>query len=98
VHQIDFSSNWVCIHTNWLGRHIMGPWYLNAARTSLFANYPSNNAATFRFPRTPVIPTTKTLFGGATVVYFVDGISMFHIRDAFYWSGTADAAGTGNWN
>ena len=98
VHQIDFSTNWVYIHSTGLGSHIMGPWYLNAARTNLFPNYPSNTAATFRFPRTPVIPTTKTLFGGGTVGYFVDGISMFDIRDAFYWNGTADAAGTGSWN
>ena len=98
VHQIDFSNNWVYVHTTGLGSHLMGPWYLNAAKTNLFPNYPSNTAATYRFPRTPVIPTSKTLFGGGTVGYFVDGISLFDIRDAFYWNGTADAAGTGNWN
>ncbi len=76
----------------------MGPWYLNAQKTNLFPNYPSNTAARFRFPRVPVIPTTKTLFGGGTVGYFVDGVSVFDIRDAFFWNGTADAAGSGFWN
>ncbi len=98
VHQIDYSSSWVYVRSTGLGSHIMGPWYLNATKTTLFPNYPSNTAAIYRFPRTPTIPTTKTLFGGGTVGYFVDGISMFDIRDAFYWNGTADASGTGFWN
>ena len=37
----------------------MGPWYLNAAKTNLFPNYPSNTAAMFRFPRVPAIPATQ---------------------------------------
>ncbi len=98
VHQIDYSANWVYIHTTGLGSHVMGPWYLNAAKTNLFPNYPSNTAAMFRFPRLPAVPVTKTLFGGGTVGYFVDGISMFDIRDAFYWNGTTDVQGMGNWN
>ena len=28
----------------------------------------------------------------------VDGVSVFDIRDAFFWNGTADVAGTGSWN
>ncbi len=101
VHQIDYSASCVYIRTTGLGSHIMGPWYLNAARTpaSLFPNYPSNTAATFRFPRVPAaIPATKTLFGLGTVGYFVDGVSMFDIRDGNYWNGTAEANGSGYWN
>lgn len=98
VHQIDYSENWVYVHTTGLPSHPMGPWYLDAGKTSLFPNYPSNTAARFRFPRIPVIPTTKTQFGGGTVGYFVDGVSVYDIRDAFYWNGTADTAGTGSWN
>lgn len=98
VHQIDFSNQWVYIRSTGLPGHVMGPWYLNAQKTNLFPNYPSNTAARYRFPRVPVIPTTKTLFGGGTVGYFVDGVSVFDIRDAFFWNGTADAAGSGFWN
>jgi len=98
VHQVDYSADWVYIHTSGLGSHIMGPWYLDAAKLADFPNFPSNTAATYRFPRTPVIPASKTLFGGGTVGYFVDGISLFDIRDAFYWNGTGDVSGTGNWN
>ncbi len=98
VHQVDYSASWAYIHTSGLGSHIMGPWYLNAAKTTDFPNFPSNTAATFRFPRTPTIPTTKTLFGLGSVGYFVDGISLFDIRDGFYWNGTTEVSGTGSWN
>ena len=98
VHQIDYSADWVYVHSTGLPSHIMGPWYLNATKTNLFPNYPSNTASIFRFPRVPTIPTNKTLFGGGTVGYFVDGVSVFDIRDAFYWNGSADVAGSGYWN
>jgi hypothetical protein len=46
------------VHSTGLASHVMGPWYLNAAKTNLFPNYPANQAVKWRFPRTPVIPTT----------------------------------------
>jgi arylsulfatase A-like enzyme len=98
VHQIDYSADWVYVHSTGLPSHVMGPWYLNAAKTNLFPNYPSNTATTFRFPRTPSIPGSKTLFGGGTVGFFVDGVSVFDIRDAFSWNGTTDVNGAGIWN
>jgi arylsulfatase A-like enzyme len=99
VHQVDFSTSWVYIHTTGLGSHIMGPWYLNAAQTNLFPNYPSNTAVTYRLPRVPAaIPATKTLTGLGAIGYFVDGIAMFDTRDGMYWNGTAEANGSGYWN
>jgi arylsulfatase A-like enzyme len=38
VHQVDYSANWIYIHTTGLGSHIMGPWYLNELKTMLFPN------------------------------------------------------------
>jgi arylsulfatase A-like enzyme len=106
VHQVDYSANWVYIHTTGLASHTMGPWYLNAAKTNLFPNYPSNTAVKFRFPRVPVIPTTKVLTGLGATGRMVNGVSMFDSRDAFSYS-TANAAdatpggsftGDGIWN
>lgn len=97
VHQVEFSADWVYIQSTGLPSHTMGPWYLNAAKDP-FPNFPSNTATIFRFPRTPVIPTTKTLFGGGPVGCFVDGVSVFDIRDAFYWNGSSDVSGSGTWN
>ena len=106
VQQIDYSSSWVYIHTSGLASHIMGPWYLNAAKTNLFPNYPSNTATTFRFPRTPVIPATKVNTGLGAIGRMVNGVSMFDSRDAFSYSNAnaADATpggsftGDGVWN
>lgn len=106
VQQIDYSANWVYIHTTGLASHTMGPWYLNAGKTNLFPNYPSNIATTFRFPRTPSIPALKTATGLGAIGRMVNGVSMFDCRDAFSYStvNTADATpggsftGDGIWN
>lgn len=106
VQQVDYSTSWVYIHTTGLASHIMGPWYLNAAKTNLFPNFPSNTATMFRFPRVPVIPATKIGTGLGATGRMVNGVSMFDCRDAFSYSTTnaADATpggaftGDGIWN
>ncbi len=106
VHQVDYSNAWVYIHTTGLASYVMGPWYLNAAKTNLFPNYPSNTATKYRFPRVPTIPTTKTLTGLGATGRMVNGVSMFDSRDAFSYSNAnaADATpggsftGDGIWN
>ncbi|MFT6236027.1 MAG: arylsulfatase A-like enzyme [Lentimonas sp.] len=107
VHEITYTTSDVYIRTSGLGFHIMGPWYLNAAKTNIFPNYPANSSAIFRFPRVPgTPPISKTPTGNGTIGYFVDGIGMFDSRDAFSYSNsnTADASpgtafnGDGIWN
>jgi len=73
VIQISSSASWVYLRSSGLGTHIMGPWYGNAARTQAFPSFPANMGVLFRIPRTPTIPTTKTLTGLAAIGYFVDG-------------------------
>lgn len=99
VQGISHSTNWVYIKTSGLASHIMGPWYLNAAHTQAFPNYPKNQNAIYRFPRTPAVPGTKTLTGLGAIGYFVDGVAMFDSRDGFYWNGSSETGGmtaTGN--
>src|SRR5438105_1547717 len=36
VQELYYSSSWVYLRSTGLGIHTMGPWYLNAARTTLF--------------------------------------------------------------
>ena len=106
VHQVDYSTSWVYVHSTGLASHIMGPWYLDAAKTNLFPNYPANQAAKWRFPRAPVIPATKVNTGLGAIGRMVNGVSMFDCRDAFSYSfaNSADAtpgggfAGDGVWN
>ena len=101
VQEIFSSSNWVYIRSSGLGSHVMGPWYLNAAHTQAFPNYPTNEHVLYRIPRTPTVPTTKSLNSGGPIGYFVDGVAMFNSWDAYYWNGSADVqstGGTGYWN
>jgi hypothetical protein len=99
VQEIYSSANWVYIRSTGLGSHIMGPWYLNAAHTMAFPNYPVNQKAFYRIPRTPVVPVAKTLTGLGAIGYFVDGVAMFDSRDGFVWTGSAESGmGVGYWN
>lgn len=106
VHQIDSSTNWVYIRTTGLASHIMGPWYLDAAKSQNFPNFPSNTATIYRIPRVPVIPVTKTSTGLGTTGRMVNGVSIFDSRDAFSYSNSnaTDATpvngitGDGIWN
>jgi hypothetical protein len=92
VQAVYYSSNWVYIRSTGLGSHVMGPWYLDAAHTQAFPNYPTNQQALFRFPRTSS-PGANTLNGGGPIGYFVDGVAMFNSWDAYYWNGTTDVSG-----
>lgn len=83
VIQVSSSTSWVYLRTSGLGTHVMGPWYLNAAHTQNFPSYPANTGTLYRIPRTPVIPTTKTLTGGGAIGYFVDGVAAYDNRDTF---------------
>ncbi len=106
VNEINYSANWIYIRTSGLASHIMGPWYLDAAKTQNFPNFPSNTAVVYRIPRSPVIPATKTLTGLGATGRMVNGVSMFDSRDAFsYVNASAQDAtptngltGDGIWN
>ena len=106
VIQVASSASWVYLRSSGLGTHVMGPWYGNAAHTQAFPSYPANMGVLYRIPRTPTIPTTKTLTGLAAIGYFVDGVAAFDNRDAFSYStaSNADASpvnglrGDGVWN
>lgn len=106
ISEINYTSSWVYIRTAGLASHIMGPWYINAAKTTNFPNFPSNTAVIYRIPRSPVIPATKTSTGLGATGRMVNGVSMFDSRDAFSYvnASATDATptngltGDGIWN
>jgi hypothetical protein len=98
VYLVASSANWVYIRSTGLASHVMGPWYLNSGHSMLFPNLPRNTATLYRLPRTTTVPATKTLTGLGPIGYFVDGVAMFDTRDAFYWNGSTEVNGSGNWN
>jgi hypothetical protein len=101
VQEVYSSSNWVYIRSTGLGSFVMGPWYLNAAHTQAFPNWPVNQKTLYRIPRVPTVPTTKTATGGGPIGYFVDGAAMFNSWDAYTWSTVSNEDLqniTGYWN
>ena len=106
ISEVSYSATWVYVRATGLASHIMGPWYLNAAKTQNFPNFPANNAKIYRIPRTSVIPTNKTLTGLGATGIMVNGVSIFDSRDAFSYvnASTTDATptngltGDGVWN
>ena len=109
IHEVSHDATSVYVRTTGLGTHLMGPWYLNAADTNLFPNYPDNQAIIYRIPRDPgTPPANKSLTGLGRIGIFVDGVSMFDSRDAFSYdtsaatddspNGGAAINGDGVWN
>ena len=106
VIQVSSSASWVYLRTSGLGTHVMGPWYLNAAKTQDFPSFPANTGTLVRLPRAPTIPTTKTLTGAGPIGYFVDGVAAYDNRDTFSYinatgadaSPNGTARGDGVWN
>ncbi len=99
VQQIYSSSNWVYIRSSGLGSHVMGPWYLNAARTTTFPNLPVNMKVLYRLPLYPAVGSSNTLTSLGVIGYFVDGVAMFDSRDGYvYVNGSETSSGTGYWN
>ena len=86
VSEVSYSSSWVYIRSTGLASHIMGPWYIDAAKTTNFPNFPSNNAVIYRIPRNPTVPGTKTLTGLGAIGRFVNGVSFFDNRDAYSYA------------
>ena len=106
VHEIHHDSSWVYVRTSGLGFHVMGPWYLDVAKTRNFPNFPSNTATTYRIPRNPTAFNGTVTTGFGAIGYFVDGVALFDATDTFsYINGSASDAspqgggrGDGVWN
>ena len=84
IQEVDYSADWIYLRSTGLGIHVMGAM---VHRLSQPAHEPEN-----LLPHSPhfhaTVPTTKSLNGGGSIGYFVDGVSMFNSWDAFYWSGS----------
>ena len=88
VQAVAYSANYVYVTMSGMASHIMGPWYLNAAHTQPFPNYPTNQNAIARIPLTATSATTKTQTGGGAQGRWVNGVSVFNMEDFFSWSYT----------
>jgi len=91
IQQVAFSAANVYVYMSGMASHIMGPWWLNAAQTQDFPNYPTNQNMIAKIPITPVAATTHTQTGGGAQGAWVNGVAMFNMEDFFSWSNSAQA-------
>jgi hypothetical protein len=103
VQTITFSTNYVYVYASGLASYIMGPWYLNTAKTQIFPNKPTNQKVTMRFPRVQTAATTThTSTPGGAMGMYVSGVAMFNMLDGYAYntaSGTDQQGmiGSGIW-
>ena len=94
VHEIHHDANWVYIRTSGLGFHVMGPWYLDEAKTRNFPSFPGNTATTYRIPRTPTAFNGNNTTGFGSIGYFVDGVALFDATDTFSYINSSGRDGS----
>ena len=88
IQKVESSADWVYVNTTGLASHRMGPWFLNAAKTTLFPNLPRNQNVTNRFPRVATVAATKAWNYLGSLGRWVNGVSFYNMLDgAFYNNG-----------
>ena len=111
VQGISYSADYVYIKSTGLATNTMGPWFLDADRSTAFPSFPGNAAILYRFPRVTDYPedfdpATRTPSAIGTNGLFVDGVPLFNTGDTFSYDSSAGADqeptnnnnGDGYWN
>ncbi len=81
------STDYVYVYASGLASYVMGPWYLNAAKTQIFPNKPTNQKVTVHFPRTPIAATgSLTSTPGGPMGMYVNGVAMFNMLDGYAYN------------
>ena len=91
IQEIRYSTSYVYLNISGLASHLMGPWYLNQAKTTAFPNLPTNQNTYSRIPLSTTIPTGKPLTSGGAQGRWVNGVSMFNMLDFASWSNSSQA-------
>ena len=81
IQRIKASANWVYVETGGLASYVMGPWF--NGNGTVFPNFPADQNLTFRVPRSPSIPATKTVTPMGAIGLYVNGVAMFNALDGF---------------
>jgi hypothetical protein len=103
VQRVTYSAGYVYVNATGLASYTMGPWFLDAAKSVLFPNWPADGGLLMRFPRSPSQAATHTTTGLGATAMAVNGVVFFNGQDGFSYS-TASAAdlsgpqGGGIWN
>lgn len=99
VQSIAYSADYVYVRSPGLAvGHVMGPWYNDTGpggTEEVFQNWPEAIFATYRFPRTPSIPTQRTPYPPGAIGLMIDGTVIFSSSDTFSYDNNENNTGTG---
>jgi hypothetical protein len=92
IQAVAYSATYAYVTMSGMASHIMGPWWLDAAHTQAFPNYPTNQNAIARIPLTAVAATTThTQTTGGAQGRWVNGVAVFNMEDFHSWSNSLQA-------
>lgn len=101
IQRIRHSAGNIYVEATGLASHVMGPWYMNAAKTQIFGNWPASQTYLFRIPRVPSVQGgAKTRLGFGNVGIWINGVGLFSGLDTFSYrnaSATETPTGDGYW-
>ena len=90
VQQVQYSNNWVYVHTNGIPAYVTGP-FLDGN-----PSLASDQNAIFKFPLNPAQNTgTATVTNGGNIGVFINGVALFDYRDGVSWNNNTQAEGGG---
>lgn len=90
VQQVQYSNNWVYVHTNGIPSYVTGPFLDGNPSLATDQN------AIFKFPLSPVQNTgTPSPTTGGNIGVFVNGVALFDYRDGVSWNNNTQAEAGG---
>jgi hypothetical protein len=90
VQQVQYSNNWVYVHTNGIPAYVTGPFLDGNPSLATDQN------AIFKFPLNPTQNTgTSTPTNGGNIGVFINGVALFDYRDGVSWNNNTQAEGGG---
>ncbi len=90
VQQVQYSNNWVYVHTKGIPAYVTGP-FLDGN-----PSLASDQNAIFKFPLNPAQNTgTATATNGGNIGVFINGVALFDYRDGVSWNNNTQAEGGG---
>ena len=90
VQQVQYSNDWVYVHTNGIPAYVTGP-FLDGN-----PSLASDQNAIFKFPLNPAQNTgTATATNGGNIGVFINGVALFDYRDGVSWNNNTQAEGGG---
>ncbi len=103
IRDISYSGTAVYVQAPGLASYVMGPWFLDAAQTQLFPNFPADQHETVRFSADPQPATVHTATPLGAMGLWVNGVSMFNMLDGYSWNNARQQdvfgpGGDGFWN